>query len=232
MSARNKICVPVFGESVTSFVATLIEVQQQYPFVELRVDSIRDVTPDDLVEIRKACHVRCILTCRLSEDGGLYHDAPSSRDELFRQAFALGFDLIDIEIDHIAKLNFDITPLRKQLLLSTHNFECTPEENELKNLLEHMMSFQPAVCKLALQIRKESDCSRLFKLLCNYQEHQSLIVVGMGPRGRMTRILCPLLGSLASFAEPVGANTPRALGQLSAKKMREIFDAIDGTSMS
>lgn len=57
-----------------------------------------------------------------------------------------------------------------------------------------------------------------------------MIVIGMGPRGRMTRIIGPLLGSVASFSEPVGAGTPRALGQISAKRMREIFDAIEGAS--
>lgn len=230
MSAKDKICVPLFGPTAESLIGTIEEVQKVYPFVELRLDSLGEPESSALSAIRRACTVPCIATCRLPEDGGLFHGSAEQRASILRQCFELGFDLVDIEIEQADSLGFDVREFSSQLLLSHHNFDLTPEDEALDEIVAKMLEFQPSVCKFSTQVRKDSDCGRLFKLLCTYSNDCKMIVIGMGPRGRMTRIIGPLLGSVASFSEPVGAGTPRALGQISAKRMREIFDAIEGAS--
>lgn len=154
MSAKDKICVPLFGPTAESLIGTIEEVQKVYPFVELRLDSLGEPESSALSAIRRACTVPCIATCRLPEDGGLFHGSAEQRASILRQCFELGFDLVDIEIEQVDSLGFDVREFSSQLLLSHHNFDLTQKMKRSMSLWRRCWSFSPVFVNSRLKCER------------------------------------------------------------------------------
>lgn len=68
---------------------------------------------------------------------------------------------------------------------------------------------QPDIMKIATMVRKEEDVRVLLRLLLEKEKDEEMIVIGMGAKGQLTRILGPLFGSYLTYVStPYGETAP------------------------
>lgn len=207
---KIKICTPVVGKTFNEFLLNLDKVQKISSFVELRVDQIEDLKEEDLLLIRKKTVKKAIFTCRTKK--------------LFLVGLEIGFDYLDIDWEVVKKEKIIFPKTKKpKIIISYHNFNETPSQKKLKKLIANIKEFSPDIIKIATYVRNEKDNVTLFKILLD-KKPIPLIIIGMGEKGKITRIFAPLLGSYLTYAKtPFGKSAP---GQPDYFHLKEIYKII------
>lgn len=206
---KIKICAPVIGRTLNEFLKNLDQVQEVSEMVELRVDGL-NLTQKDLVLIRKKIKKEAILTSR--------------NKEIILNSLNLGFDFIDIDLSMINDLKLSKKD-KSRIIVSFHDHEKTPGIDHLELLIDQMKKFGTGVIKIATVVNDDWDVKNLFKILLNKKDNEKMIIVGMGEKGRITRIMGPFLGSYLTFASTKFGTT--APGQIDIKKMKSIYKIIN-----
>lgn len=217
-----RICTPVVGETVEIFLENLKKTQEISELIELRIDSIKNIQIKDLDTIREKSTVRAIATCRKKEEGGHFDGSEEERVKILQRAIGL-FDYVDIELSTIQRHAFERNDKTK-LIISYHNFDHTPSYWDMQKIIHDINKHSPDIIKIATMIQKEHEVTKIYRLLTNKPHTEERIVIGMGEKGRMTRILGPLLGSYLTYASTEwGESAP---GQIDIKKLSKIYDLL------
>lgn len=214
-----KICSIVVGDSLEEFLDNLNKVQQVSNFVELRVDYIKDLSIEYLDIIKKHTIKENIFTCRSINEGGKFIGSKEELKSIIYKANELQFNHIDIEISMLENINFDNKNCK--IIGSYHNFNNTPSYNELLNIYNNIKQYDFVdVVKIATNVINDNDNIELVKLLIN--RDKDIIVLGMGEKGKIIRIISPLLGGYLTFAS-INDNNISALGQISLNDLINIY---------
>lgn len=222
---KINICTVVTGNTLSEFLEHLDKIQQLSDLVELRVDYIANLKPEDIMAIRARVTKPCIFTCRRQAADGRYTGTDQSRLEIIYTACANGFPYVDVELSSVT--NFDMT--RKagaKLLLSFHDFKGTPSMYHFTELLMQMRAYHPDMLKFATTVNTDEDIKTLYSLVLNKKLDEKLIVVGMGEKGRITRVIAPLLGSYLTYAATELSQS--APGQLPLSELKSIYEKLAG----
>ncbi len=105
------------------------------------------------------------------------------------------------------------------LVLSTHDFETTPPQETMAQVLSESELLKVDVVKLAYYARRREDLRRL----CQFVQNASfpyMVWMAMGPWGRLSRIMAPFADSLWVYGYVDQAN---AAGQFSVAELHEQF---------
>lgn len=198
MKREFEICTVVQGEDLTTFIRNLEKAQKYAEMVELRADSIRDFSVDDLPILQGVLKVPSIFTLRHKKEGGLFTGTSTKQKEILKAAFASEFTYVDIAYHN--PLLKELRPKdKKRLLLSYHEHYETPDLEDLLDTLDEMRSFKPAIMKIATFVDDREDVITLAILLKQKEENEKMIVIGMGRKGEITRFTFPALGSCIAF---------------------------------
>ncbi len=187
--------------------------------VELRLDLLRE-DPEKLYR-HIPDHVRSIATCR----PGNYTD--DKRLALLSSCLSLGAAYVDVEIesqeDYLQALTGAAHSNNAGVIVSYHNFENTPDRNELEGVMLACYEKGGDVAKIATRVVVRED---LVSLLGLYNFPGRKVIIGMGPEGKITRVAALYLGAEFTFAslEQGGETAP---GQLSLNQLKNIYKAID-----
>lgn len=219
-----KICSVVIGKTLEEFLNNLDMVQQVSNFVELRVDYINDFSINQINIIKQHVYKENIFTCRSINDGGKFEGSKEELKNIVHEANELWFNHIDIEMSMLKSINF--LNKNSKIIGSYHNFNNTPSYDELLNIYENIKRYDFVdIVKIATNVVNDSDNIELVKLLIN--KRGDIIVLGMGERGKITRIVSPLLGGYLTFASI--NNNISASGQISLSDFIKIYgDKYDG----
>ncbi len=215
-----RMCVPVTGKTTKEFVSHLQKIQEIAEFVELRVDTLGVMDIEFLDELRQIVHKKAVFTCRRGDEGGEYTGTDEMRVKLLQKAIGM-FEYVDIELSTMRTHNF-IRDDKTKIIISYHNFKETPSYWDMQKVIYDMNQFKPDILKLAMMVNKEYEVTKLYRLLTNKPHTEERIVIGMGEKGRMTRILGPLLGSYLTFA--ASAYGESAPGQIDIDKLKNIYN--------
>lgn len=198
------ICVSVGERSA----ARCLEVLDGLRFAEVRLDLVRDAAQH--VEALFAGPGKRIATCRPGRLSG------AERAELLERAIAAGADYVDVELEApLAHRRRVLRAARRagcEVIVSFHDFEGTPARAGLERTMHRCFAAGADIAKIACTVSNPGDSARLLGLL---EGGRPMVVVGMGPRGRLVRLAAPLLGSLFTYAAP-DSGRPTAPGQLRA----------------
>ena len=104
------------------------------------------------------------------------------------------------------------------ILVSWHSFKHTPNISVMQKKLAEMKKFSKNV-KMVTMAKTISDGSRILSLYKN-SKGVKLIAFSMGNFGRMSRLLCLLLGSPYTYVSLGSAVAP---GQFSVDEVKSIF---------
>lgn len=187
--------------------------------LEVRVDTFRDTEPGNLLasfeKLKKIAKLPILLTIRSSKEGGAA-DLPEKKRAAMFASLIPYCDLVDIELGSsgIRKIVVDSAKrAKKRVIVSHHDFESTPGDKKLRKIIESARAAGGDIVKIASMVNSRDDLRRLAGLLCSEKD---LIVIGMGPLGRPSRVFFPFLGSRIAYC-PISEST--APGQLSLKEM-------------
>ncbi len=222
----DKICVCVIGNTIKQFLKNLIKAQKiSSSLIELRVDYIKKLSISDLYLIRNKTKNPAIFTCRKKSEGGFYENDEMSRIKIIKVADELNFKFLDIELTTLKKYSNFIHPLKTKLIVSYHNFNSTPSLNFLTRLGKEMIEFKPKIIKIATFVNKYQDIKNLFNFLLNDNLAIKKIVIGIGKKGTIFRILAPFFNSYLTYVS-LDNYKKTASGQLSFDKILKIYQLL------
>ena len=85
------------------------------------------------------------------------------------------------------------------------------------------MKYNPDIVKIACKVNSNRDNARLMSLLDN---DMKMIVLGMGEKGKITRLFSILLGGFCSFAA-VDSKRRTAEGQFTVDELNDYIKRLD-----
>lgn len=196
-----------------------LKLAEKSDMIELRLDSL-NFDREELCEIIKKSK-SSIATMR----PGDYPD--SHRVDQLKYAIDCGVQYVDVEIDSSDSFKNEIISYIKNkktgLIISYHNYEKTPVRRELDEVIRWSEESNADICKIACQVNSEKDSAVLLSL---YELDKKIISIGMGEKGRITRVASILLGAPFTFAA-ISDDKLTAPGQLAEEKIKYIMELIE-----
>ena len=233
-----KICVPLIARTRSELEDALQVLKDScFDLVEFRADYYCEEEAPALRAIRGAVGLKPVLyTIRTGEEGGqVWID-----DKLYRErilAAASLSDLVDLQFERIRAyarndgVNRDLVSMVRALgakvLISWHDFDKTPEKEEL---LEKMCAMQRAGCdiaKIAVMPKTRKDVFALMEASVEMLELRAecpFIALSMGSLGKVTRTAGAFTGSCITFGTAGASSAP---GQIPSGLLREILNVLD-----
>jgi 3-dehydroquinate dehydratase-1 len=178
-------------------------------------------------------HPRLIATCRPGNHTG------KERKIVLATAIIAGAAFVDIEVEAEPAFKDELIQTAHvqgcRVILSYHNFETTPPRGELETILDQCVSDGADIVKVACRVHSVSHCLRLFSLYHHPKvkignetgsektgDSCQIIAIGMGDKGKITRVAAPFLGAPFTYASIVtGLET--APGQVDADTLGKIY---------
>jgi 3-dehydroquinate dehydratase-1 len=188
--------------------------------VEFRVDAC----PHAAADIRAAAAaspVPALLTVRDPREGGLNALGLTPRRVLL-QSLVDDFQLVDIEIANLG-LYRDVVQQAKEngalVVGSFHDFKGQPDASVLSDLIAEAQSLGADIVKCAVTPQSAAELAALAALL-EAGPPSPLSLMGMGPLGRVSRLLLGQLGSALNYGYLDEATVP---GQWAAAELKRLL---------
>lgn len=191
--------------------------------VELRLDFLDSFNPEEDLEILiRACSIPCIVTCRPEWEGGQYGGDEDQRLAILSYACKLGADYVDVEL-RAAPFFFaggGVGDAKTKVIVSFHDFEETPDDTTLRNLISAMRGCGGDIAKIAATAQDISESLRMLDLL--KEQTEPTIALSMGERGLPARLLAPKYGAYLTFGS-LRAGRESAPGQPTVDQLRNLY---------
>lgn len=235
---KPKICVPLMGKNQEEIERAAKEVKKlPADLVEWRADGFSDVLSAQAV-VQSLALIRRILgedvpvlfTVRTKKEGGAANLSAQEYSRCAYSAIEGGADLLDVEMSAGKETVFAIIQEAhrqgKKVILSSHDFSCTPKEEEMLSRLCRMQEWGADITKLAVMPKDASDVLRLLSVTLMMKEtyaDRPFITMSMGKDGLISRLCGETFGSCLTFGCGTKASAP---GQMEARALRGILDAV------
>jgi 3-dehydroquinate dehydratase type I len=226
-----RICVSITAKTTREALVKMEEGFAQADMVELRIDGIQDA---NLPRLLKHTQGEVLITNRVKEEGGAFTGTEKERVSILSEAVALGADYVDVELRTAPVL---IAGLKKKiegcqgltkLILSYHNFERTPSPKELRKRLDDGYAAGADIVKIVSRAREMADNLKVLGLIPYAQRKgKEIIAFCMGEKGKMSRVMAPLLGSYLTYAS-LNKGEVLAPGQMTVKELKKMFGILNG----
>lgn len=196
-------------------------------FFEIWLDRL--VGSDFMANLRKLikfCKVPVIVVCRGKIEAGDFKGSESQRTEILKNAVLAGAKMIDCGIETDGELMGNLKNVCRKhgakLIISKHIWDKTPELGDLLKIFKSAKGLGADIVKIATYVKKWSDNVILFELVSRIsQKGGKIIAVGMGERGKISRIGCPLLGSYLTYVA-LDEKSRTASGQFTLKEIKAL----------
>jgi 3-dehydroquinate dehydratase type I len=222
------LCIPICAQTTAAAVAQMEQAYLLADCLELRIDRIGDCNLKQLMQGKRPGK-RMLVTNRRQDEGGGFPGSERERVALLKQAVALGADLVDIEgrtakpLLRELKAEIEKHGSRTQLIISFHDLKATPSGSALQKRFDGCSKIGADIVKLCTYAREMEDNLRVLGLIPYARKRgQAIIAFCMGEKGRISRVMAPLLGSYVSYAS-LDKGAESAPGQLTIAEMKEIL---------
>ena len=188
--------------------------------IELRLDTLK--LPAE--EIRQALisnQTTILLTARHPAEGGQGSEKATERMAMIEPLLDLA-SLVDIELRSAMEMKpiVDKAHARSvQVIGSFHDFQATPSDEILRGAISFAQPAGLDAVKIATFLNSTADLTRLIQLTS--ESHRlRLSAMGMGPLGRISRLVLAKCGSLLNYGYIGESNAP---GQWPAARLKEVL---------
>jgi len=216
-----KTCVSIAEKTPKKLKQTLTKALKKSDYAEIRFDFLNpNLVPDVLQQIKKDLR-KCVCTLRPIREGGKFSGDEKNRISIIKLIAEYNPFLLDIEFNTLRKnkmLQRYLKSTGTDILVSWHSFKHTPNISVMQKKLSEMKKFSNNI-KMVTMAKTISDGSRILSLY-NNSMNVYLIAFSMGNFGKMSRLLCLLLGSPYTY---VSLGKPIAPGQFSLDEVKSIF---------
>ncbi len=219
---KQNLCAVAIGRTMDELIRQALLVENEVNLVEMRIDFLESQNNIDLRALKKEIKKNSIITCRRKDEGGKWMGSESSRLALLSQAFRLRFSFVDVELRTLEEGVFVIPQnMSTNSVISFHDFIKTPPLAQIQKILKRMQMFNPAVKKIAAMVNDEGDNAVLIQAALGIKIEEQVCIIGMGDRGKITRVLAPLLSGGFAYCSINGECS--APGQIGCREMKEIY---------
>ena len=189
--------------------------------LELRIDLLKVNARAALHDIRET-GLPVIITNRMKQEGGAWGGSEEERVSTLISLLPLA-DAVDIELcardrDMVVKKARDTG---KTVIISTHDFEKTPASNVMSEIISESVTAGADIAKLAVMPNSLEDVHRLLEVTLHADA--TVCTLAMGEKGRYSRVVAPLYGSVMTYGYVGKATAP---GQLRVDELRYILNVI------
>lgn len=189
--------------------------------LELRIDLLKVDARAALCDIREA-GMPVIITNRMKEEGGAWQGSEEERIStlisLLQNADAVDIELCARDRDMVVKKARDTG---KKVIISTHDFQKTPDIDAMNGIISDSIAAGADIVKLAVMPNSLEDVHRLLEV--TLYAKSAVCTLAMGDKGRHSRVIAPLYGSVMTYGYVGKATAP---GQLRVDELRRILDLI------
>ncbi len=201
-----------------------IEIVVDYDILEFRFDNLFTfkTAATDLV---KTLQTPILGTVRSPEEGGANSIAPLDRIALYHEILPL-LELVDTEIGSLSLPEFsDFTAKVGErnipLVASFHDFNAFPGTSAVAGQMDRAFELGADIAKVAVYLDKMKDLFGLVELVESHRNEGRLVsAMGMGPLGKVSRLVLAKAGSCLNYGY---LQQPNAPGQWSARELRGLL---------
>ena len=165
-----------------------------------------------------------LLTARHPAEGGQAPEDPAARSAMIEPLLDLAA-LIDLELRSAMPMQGTIQKARAAgvpVVGSFHDFQATPADDVLLGAVNFGQQAGLDAVKIATYLNTQDDLIRLMKL-AGGTHRLRLSVMGMGPWGRVSRLVLAKSGSLLNYGFIGTSNAP---GQWPAARLKELLSEL------
>ncbi|MEK7572182.1 MAG: type I 3-dehydroquinate dehydratase [Patescibacteria group bacterium] len=219
-------CLPILKKTQAEVVAMIAESRNDYDYFEIWLDYIEDLEDSFLEQLAQDLARKVIFLFRRQQLENIH--MPFERRVQLLSLLNGSEALVDLdvssqeeELKHIGeqKLNLNV-------ITSYHNYQQTPDNDTLKDLIKRMETYRPAIYKIATYCQTETDALLLLQLLLALKkESKQAIILGMGKHATITRVAGTLWGNEMIFA-PQDRGSSSAPGQLTKSELEAVFKVL------
>lgn len=191
-------------------------------YVEVRLDAL-GTGEDHLKAALESLRVPVLLTARHPTEGGAQRLSAAERRS-FLQAFLLKSAAVDVELRSVAAMSAVLENARRrkiQRVISFHDFRGTPPLPRLREILRRGVRAGADIVKIATRLRGADDLATL--LLLQSVAKTPLATMGMGPLGKVSRLVLAAAGSRLNYGY---LDKPQVTGQWPALELVERLEEV------
>ena len=233
-----KICVPIVGTTRDEILAAAKSFESvKKDVVEWRADWFEGVfdfaqVEAVLKELRRVLgNTPILFTFRTANEGGEKAIEPAAYAELNKRAAATGLiDLVDVEAFTGDEVVRDIIESAHEsgvvVVASNHDFEKTPEKDEIVRRLRKMQELGADIPKIAVMPQSRKDVLTLLSAteeMASEYADRPIITMSMSATGLISRLCGECFGSALTFGAVGKSSAP---GQMNASDLSEILNLI------
>jgi len=220
-----RVCVAVVGEDASNIVDRAESLVRDNPFLEFRLDYLSNPTAGfpklkHFLDLHPEATV--IATCRRAVNGGKFKGSAAAQLDILTKAAALGFQLVDIELQSAEILKAaELAQLKDRVgvILSFHDFKGT---KRLEDTFVAMKHYPADFYKVVSTATTLYDNVQMMKFLQAHSARHEMVGLCMGEQGIISRVLGVRAGSVFTFAAATrGEET--APGQVTASELRDTY---------
>ena len=219
------ICIPIVAKNSDSAIRKMAKAHTLADVIEIRLDLMEEF---DLKEIIRAATRPVLVTYRSKREGGSGTAAYGTRARYLRDAMEAGADYVDVEF----RIPLEHRRLMVQskghckIVMSAHLLNGTPCQEKLERVFRKMAATGADIVKIVTWASEWEDNLRVLELIPRARViGTEIIAFCMGPLGRISRILCPLMGGHMTFAS-LDSGEESASGQISVRQMKKMWELL------
>jgi 3-dehydroquinate dehydratase I len=178
--------------------------------------------------------VPLLAVCKNPEEKGKFQQSDESKAELLIAAIQGGAKWADAGMhtspkqiqqlsEAIEKQQAKNRSCSPKLIISYHNFTETPSRKSLNSIVAKINRHKTDIIKIATMVKKEEeeeDNTTLIELAADLSRNkQKHIIIGMGKKGKITRVNSKKMGNEMCF---VSASSSTAPGQLTIEQANQL----------
>ncbi len=195
--------------------------------LEFRLDSLHAEIHDAYVTVVDS-EYPVLATVRRAKEGGDLKLSDEARIELYErflpQASMVDTEIASLETKPFASFPGTVQKSDAQLLGSYHNFESFPGIDVLKDKVSQAYDLGVNIAKVAVIMEEMKDLFAVAELVEHHRSEGRLIsAMGMGPLGKLSRLVLARAGSCLNYGY---LQSPNAPGQWPADELAGLLKEI------
>ncbi|EKD92596.1 MAG: hypothetical protein ACD_28C00394G0008 [uncultured bacterium] len=196
--------------------------------LEIWLDGIADLDVLKLFAWRDKLKKPFLVVNKSAKERGHFKGSAAEHLLLLKESLERGVDYVDVALDTPPQFLKKLKTSKKdtKLILSHHDFEQTPALAVLKRKVRQGYRRGADLVKISTFISTfEQNLILLSLMTWARQQKIPLIVTGMGEKATLSRVMCPILGSVFYYA-PLHSDQATAPGQKTKAELEALWELL------
>ncbi len=225
------ICTPVQEKTQGKALKRLRELKNKVDLAEVWIDRIRDL---DLKALINKAPLPLVVVCKKPAEKGAFKGSWADLAALLGKACDFDAEYVDIPFNMPKNLSKKVIhsstsigkKKRTKIIISHHDFKKTPSSQWMLKTAREMKKSGADIAKIAVRARSLQNTFTVISLAQRLQaEKIPHILIAMGKKGVLSRIITPFLGGTMMFA-PLETSRATASGQLTVAELKKAWSLI------